>query len=221
MGNAAQIIVKSGLAGKVDLFFKRLFDILASALGLLMLSPLFILIAMGIKFDSPGPVFYRGERVGLRGRRFRIFKFRTMVRNAEKLGGTTTGENDPRVTRMGRFLRGRKLDELPQLLNVLIGDMSLVGPRPEVPEYADRYTGEEKLILSVRPGITDWSSLRFIDLQAHVGSDDPDAAFREKVLPEKNRLRLEYVRDRSFWTDMKILWLTLMRVVGMGEGGRG
>ncbi len=186
-------------------------------MGLVLLTPVLAVIAMAVKLTSAGPVFYRGVRVGRGGRRFRIFKFRTMVENAEQLGGTTTGANDSRVTDLGRFLRAHKLDELPQLINVIAGQMSLVGPRPEVPEYADAYSDEERLILSVRPGITDLSSLQFIDLQAHVGTDDPDRVFQEKVLPEKNRLRIEYVKTRSFGKDLHILWLTLMHVLGAGK----
>ena len=192
---------------------KRIFDLVVGGMGLVLLTPVLGVIAVAVKLTSVGPVFFRGVRVGRSGRRFRIFKFRTMVENAEQLGGTTTGANDSRVTDLGRFLRAHKLDELPQLFNVIAGQMSLVGPRPEVPEYADAYSDEERLILSVRPGITDLSSLQFIDLQAHVGDGDPDQAFRERVLPEKNRLRLEYVRTQTCWGDMVILCKTGWRIV--------
>ena len=188
---------------------KRLFDIVAGSLGLVVCLPLLIVIAAWVKCDSRGPVFYRGERTGRGDKPFRMFKFRTMIADAEHVGGTTTGKDDPRVTRAGRILRKFKLDELPQLINVLLGDMSLVGPRPEVSEYTDKYTEEEKLILSVRPGITDLASLRFNDLQEWVGSEDPDEAFREKVLPEKIALRLKYVREQSFLGDLKILLMTV------------
>lgn len=189
---------------------KRLFDIAASTVALVVLSPLLVAAAIGVKFSSPGPVFYRGIRTGLHGRPFRIYKFRTMVDGASALGGPSTGLNDPRVTRFGAFLRRYKLDELPNLICVLAGRMSIVGPRPEVPQYTSLYAGEEKLILSVRPGITDLSSVRFIDLSSHIGDTDVDANFETRVLPEKNRLRVQYVRDWSFWGDMKIIGRTLL-----------
>lgn len=193
---------------------KRLFDLIVSLVVLLILWPVLFLIALGIRFSSPGPIFYRGVRTGLHGKPFRIFKFRTMVPDAEKRGGPTTGTNDPRVTSIGRILRRTKLDELPQFLNVLIGDMSLVGPRPEVPEYTSRYRGEELLILAMRPGITDYASIEFADLDDRVGGDDPDAYFRRHILPRKNELRLIYVKNWSLAEDLKILWRTFERVGG-------
>lgn len=200
---------------------KRAFDVAFSVLGLLALCPLLLLIAAVVKLGTPGPVFYRGARTGRFGKPFRIFKFRTMVVDAEQVGGTTTGKDDPRITRVGRLLRKYKLDELPQLLNVLCGDMSFVGPRPEVAEYTDAYSQEERAILDVRPGITDLSSLRFADLQEFVGGDDPDGAFRERVLPEKIALRLKYVRERSFLLDASILLRTFWVVLSKPfRGGR-
>jgi len=136
-----------------------------------------------------------------------------MVHNAESLGGPTTGTNDPRVTNLGRFLRRTKLDELPQVINILVGDMSFVGPRPEVLEYTSRYEGEERLILEMRPGITDYSSMKFADLDDRVGSDDPDAYFQQHILPEKNRLRVKYVKEWSLTGDFKILYETLWVVI--------
>lgn len=192
---------------------KRLLDFTAAGLGLIVLSPLFLLLAILIRCESPGPVFYRGKRTGRYGRTFRIFKFRSMVVNAESCGGTTTAHNDPRVTRLGAVLRKYKLDELPQLINVLIGDMSLVGPRPEVQEYTDLFTEDEKRILSVRPGITDLSSLKFHDLQAAVGSHDVDRVFRETILPQKNALRLKYVDEQSLLGDLAIIAKTLWTIV--------
>ena len=154
---------------------KRLFDIVFSFLGLLVLSPLFLIIAILIKRDSKGPVFFRGIRVGRFGKPFRIYKFRTMVVNADELGGSPTADNDPRITKAGRFLRKYKLDELPQLLNVLKGEMSLVGPRPEVEEYVKLYSEEEKAILSVCPGMTDWASILNADEGAILAkSPDPE-----------------------------------------------
>lgn len=195
------------------LVLKRLFDVTVSLTVLCLTWPIFLAIALVIRLSSVGPVFYRGGRSGLHGRLFRILKFRTMVVDAESLGGPTTGSNDPRVTPVGRFLRRTKLDELPQFLNVLFGDMSLVGPRPEVPEYTRRYQGEEQLILTMRPGITDYASVEFADLDDRVGSDDPDGYFRRYILPRKNELRLKYVREWSLRADFHILFLTLIRVL--------
>jgi lipopolysaccharide/colanic/teichoic acid biosynthesis glycosyltransferase/ubiquinone/menaquinone biosynthesis C-methylase UbiE len=192
---------------------KRLFDLSFSGFMLLLLWPIFILIAIAIKLTSPGPVFYRGVRSGLNGSTFRIFKFRTMVENAEVLGGPTTGSNDQRVTRFGAFLRRTKLDEIPQFLNVLAGDMSLVGPRPEVLEYASQYRNEEKIILSMRPGITDYASIEYADLDDRVGSVDPDKYFREHVLPMKNAMRVKYVKEWSLKSDFKILFQTFFVVL--------
>ncbi|MBI4605308.1 MAG: sugar transferase [Planctomycetes bacterium] len=189
---------------------KRLFDAAASALGLLVLSPLLAAIAVWIKLDSPGPVFYRGRRIGRGGRPFLMYKFRTMIVNADRLGGPSTPLEDARITRAGRFLRKRKLDELPQLLNVLVGEMSLVGPRPEVEEYVRLFTEEERQILQARPGITDWASLWNPDEgRVLAGSPDPERTYLEVIRPGKLRLQLEYVRRRTFWTDMGILFQTL------------
>jgi lipopolysaccharide/colanic/teichoic acid biosynthesis glycosyltransferase len=192
---------------------KRLFDIIFSFCGLLLLSPLLIVIVFLIKREDGGPVFYRGDRAGLHGQPFRICKFRTMVVDAEKLGGSSTADDDPRITRIGKWLRKYKLDELPQLVNVLKGEMSIVGPRPEVPHYVDMFTEEEKTILSVRPGITDWASLWNPDEgRVLAGSPDPEKAYMEKIRPTKIRLQLKYVRERSFWTDLKIIAQTFVVV---------
>jgi len=193
---------------------KRAFDIFGSALGLIVLSPVLGLLAVAIKADSRGPVLYRGARVGVNGRRFNILKFRSMVTDAEKIGGSSTPEDDPRVTRVGRFMRSNKLDELPQLWNVLAGRMSLVGPRPQVQWAVDRYTPEERLVLSVKPGITDYASLRFANEgEILKGSTDPDRDYMEKIHPEKMRLSLEYVRSRSFSGDLSIIAQTLGAVI--------
>jgi lipopolysaccharide/colanic/teichoic acid biosynthesis glycosyltransferase len=188
---------------------KRLFDAVISAVGLIVLAPVLVAVAGAIKVESTGPVFYRGVRAGRYGKPFRIFKFRTMVMNADKIGGPSSSANDPRITRVGGFLRRYKLDELPQLLNVLSGEMSLVGPRPEVLQYVAMFNAEEKAILSVTPGITDWASIANSDEGARLaGSPDPDKTYLEEIRPEKIRLQLEYVRRRSFGTDMKILMET-------------
>jgi lipopolysaccharide/colanic/teichoic acid biosynthesis glycosyltransferase len=193
---------------------KRLFDIVAATTGLAILSPLFFLISLRINHEDGGPVFYRGERVGLLGKPFRIFKFRSMVVDAEKLGASSTSDDDARITRTGKFLRKHKLDELPQLINVLIGHMSLVGPRPEVKKFTDLYTDEEQVILTVRPGITDWASIWNPDEGAILaGSIDPDRDYLEKIRPEKIRLQLKYVREQSFWTDIKIIFLTIWTII--------
>lgn len=189
---------------------KRTMDIALSAFGLAVLSPALLAVALAIKWEDKGPVFYRGERVGLRGRRFRIFKFRSMVTDAERLGGPSTSDDDPRITRVGRVIRGYKLDELPQLINVLLGDMSLVGPRPEVPVEVETYSDEEKRVLSVRPGITDWASLRFHNEgEILKGCPDPHQAYRERIRPEKMRLALAYVDRRGALTDARIIVSTL------------
>ncbi|MDA1141111.1 MAG: sugar transferase [Planctomycetota bacterium] len=195
------------------LTLKRVIDLSVAVLAVVLLSPLFLLIALLIKVGSPGPIFYRGVRAGLRGRTFRILKFRSMVTDAEQLGGPTTGTNDARVTGIGSFLRKTKLDEFPQFINVLTGEMSLVGPRPEVLEYANAFKGEEKLILEMRPGITDYSSIEFANLDELVGDEDPDAYFREYILPLKNQLRIKYVKEWSLGSDFVILWNTLFRVI--------
>ena len=192
---------------------KRCFDIILSGCGLLMLFPFFIVIGIIIKKNNGGPVFYRGERVGLHRKPFRIYKFRTMVVNAENIGPSSTSKDDPRITNIGRFLRKYKLDELPQLINVLTGDMSFVGPRPQVQWAVDLYTSEERQILTIRPGITDYASLCFADEDEILkGSPDPDKDYMEKIHPEKMRLSLEYVKNHSFWGDIKIILLTLVRI---------
>lgn len=204
---------------------KRLFDVVVSGIGLLILAPAIAAIAIGIQRDSRGPVLYRGVRIGRDGRPFRIYKFRTMVADADRVGGPSTADDDPRITRLGRWLRTSKLDELPQLINVLVGEMSIVGPRPEVPEYVSLLTEEERPIISVRPGMTDWASIWDIDEGAVLaGSADPERTYLEQIRPEKIRLQLEYVRRRSLWVDMQIIGQTVTTVlrgwVRRGTGGR-
>ncbi|MBA4367322.1 MAG: hypothetical protein C0403_06745 [Desulfobacterium sp.] len=191
---------------------KRAMDVIGAMAGIFIMAPLLIIIAVVIKFTSPGPVFYRGVRAGLHGKPFRILKFRTMVENAESLGGPTTGTNDKRVTSTGALLRRTKLDELPQFLNVLTGKMSLVGPRPEVLEVTNDYFGDEKMILQMRPGITDLASIEFISLNEIVGNDDPYAFFRKHILPKKNALRIEYVKNWSLRLDVRILLQTMIAI---------
>lgn len=202
---------------------KWFFDIVVSAIGLLLLGPFFVLFALAIKLDSPGPVFYRGVRIGRGGRPFRIFKFRSMVADAERKGAASTNATDARVTRVGHFIRKFKLDELSQLINVLSGDMSLVGPRPEVKKFVDMYTGDEKIILSVRPGITDWSSIRFHnegEIIESSGIADADEAYAKLIRPEKLRLQMKYVRERNLWIDIKIIVCTILTIVSSRIGGK-
>ena len=185
---------------------KRLFDLLVAATNLVVLAPLLLALAVWIKLDSPGPVFYRGERIARGGGTFRIFKFRSMVVHADQSGVSSTSADDRRVTPSGRFIRRLKLDEFAQLLNVLAGEMSLVGPRPEVLQYLPMYKGEYAEILSARPGITDWASIWNNDEGAVLaGYPDPDRAFEELIQPTKLRLQLRYVREHSFLTDVGIL----------------
>lgn len=193
---------------------KRLFDIVLSFIGLVVFLPLMATIMALIKKENGGSVFYRGIRVGRYGSPFKIFKFRTMVVDAEKLGGPSTTDDDPRITKTGKFLRKYKLDELPQLINVLKGEMSFVGPRPEVKQYVDMFTEEEKAILNVRPGITDWASLWNPDEGAILaGSSDSEKAYMEKIRPQKLKLQLKYVKEQSFWSDLKIIFLTLKTIM--------
>ena len=193
---------------------KRLLDIIFSLFGLILTAPFFAIIALTIKINSKGPVFYKGVRVGKGGKQFRIFKFRTMVENADKIGGPSTAGDDPRLTKIGIFLKKYQLDELPQLINVFLGDMSLVGPRPEVPLYVNMMTGEEKnVILSVPQGMTDLASLwDFHEGDILRGSPDPEAAYMEKIRPEKLRLQMQYAKNRSFLLDLKIIIKTILKI---------
>lgn len=192
---------------------KRGFDVLASLAGLVLLSPVLAVVALAIKLTSPGPVFFRQERVGRGFRRFEILKFRTMVPDAPKLGGQLTAGEDPRITRVGRLLRKTKLDELPQLINVLKGDMSFVGPRPEVPRYVEIFRDDYRELLTVRPGITDLASLKYRDESEVLGrSSDPETTYVEQVLPEKIALGKQYLRRSSLWFDVGLIFKTLFRL---------
>ncbi len=193
---------------------KKLFDFFCSLIGVIILSPILLIISLAIKLGSPGPVFYRGLRVGKDKKPFKIFKFRTLVINADKIGGPSTSDDDPRLTKIGKFLRKYKLDELPQLFNVIKGEISLVGPRPEVPEYAKLYKNEEQIIFKVKPGITDLASLWNADEGAILkGSSDPEKTYLEKIRPEKVRLQIKYVKERSFVGDLKIIFKTLKKIL--------
>ncbi len=193
---------------------KRLFDIVASGLGLICLSPLFAAVAIWIKCDSKGPVFYRQTRVGKDNKDFRLYKFRSMRPNSDKAGLITIGGRDPRVTRSGYYIRKYKLDEFPQLINVFIGDMSLVGPRPEVRKYVDMYTPEQMKVLSVRPGITSLASIRYRnenDILA--AAEDPDRAYVEQVMPDKLAIDMEYVGRANLLTDIKLIFSTFKEII--------
>ncbi len=193
---------------------KRLFDILASGFGLMCLSPLFAVLAVWIKCDSPGPVFYRQVRVGRGNKDFRIFKFRSMRVGSDKKGLITVGGHDPRVTRSGYYIRKYKLDEFPQLINVFIGDMSLVGPRPEVRKYVDMYTPDQLRVLDVRPGITSLASLRYRNENELLAqAEDPDRCYVEKVMPDKLAIDLEYVPKANLLTDIKLIFATIASII--------
>ena len=193
---------------------KRLFDIVASGLGLIVLSPLFLILAVWIKLDSKGPVFYRQVRVGYKNKDFRIFKFRSMRVGADKGSLVTIGGRDPRVTKSGYWIRKFKLDELPQLINVFIGDMSLVGPRPEVRHYVDYWTPEQMHVLDVRPGITDPASITFRnENELMEQAEDPEKYYIEVIMQEKIKLYLEYVEKHSFWYDLGLIFKTFWVIV--------
>jgi len=195
---------------------KRVFDVLTSIVGLLLLSPLFLIVAILIKLDSRGPVFFRQDRVGRALRPFPILKFRTMVKDAPGKGGLITIGNDARITRVGRFLRKMKFDELPQLINVLRGEMSIVGPRPEVHRYVELFREDYREILTIRPGITDLASLKYRDEAAILGSClDPEAMYAERILPEKVSLAKEYVRKSSLIFDLTLILKTLAALSGL------
>jgi lipopolysaccharide/colanic/teichoic acid biosynthesis glycosyltransferase len=193
---------------------KRLFDVIVAAALLAALTPVLAVIAIVAKLSSPGPLLYRGRRVGLHGKPFAILKFRTMIVDAESLGGSATAADDPRITGFGSWLRRYKFDELPQLWNVLKGEMSLVGPRPEVQKYVDLYSAQERQILTVRPGITDWASIWNSNEAAVLeGSCDPEKTYEELIRPTKLTLQLEYVRHHSWGIDLKILFHTACKLI--------
>lgn len=192
---------------------KRLFDIISSGIGLLCLAPVFVVMAIWIKLDSRGPVFYRQTRVGRYGRDFRIFKFRSMRVGCDKGRQITVGERDPRITRFGYFIRRYKIDELPQLINVFLGDMSVVGPRPEVRKYVDLYSEEQRKVFQVRPGITDLASIKYRNENELLSQvDDPDTYYIDVIMPDKLAINLEYIRHQSFMGDIKIIFNTLFKI---------
>ena len=193
---------------------KRIFDLVFTIPGIVVLAPVFVIIAILIKYDSSGVVFFRQERVGRYGKIFRIYKFRTMIENAERHGKQITVGRDARITAVGNFLRKYKLDELPQLFNVLLGDMSLVGPRPEVRHYVDYWTQEQMHVLDVRPGITDPASIKFRnENELMEKAEDPENYYINVIMQEKIRLYLEYVENASFWYDIKLIFATFKVII--------
>jgi putative undecaprenyl-phosphate galactose phosphotransferase len=192
----------------------RLLDIMLSLLGLLFLLPIFLILAVWIKFDSQGSIFFRQIRVGKDGKDFRIYKFRTMIVNAEKMGIITIGERDPRITNSGYFLRKYKLDELPQLINVLKGEMSFVGPRPEVRKYVEMYNQEQLKILTVKPGITDYASIEYINEDEILGkSSDPEKTYIEEIMPQKIKYNMKYINNKTVIEYFKIIFLTIIKII--------
>ena len=192
----------------------RFFDFVLSLVGLVVLAPIFIVLAAWIKIDSVGPVFYKQIRVGQNGKDFGLFKFRSMVVDADKKGLITVGGRDPRITRSGYFIRKYKLDELPQLINVLVGDMSLVGPRPEVRKYVELYDDDQNKVLSVKPGITDYASIEYMDENEILGkSTDPEKTYIEEIMPEKIKYNMKYIKNRSLIEYFKIIFLTVLKII--------
>ncbi|MFT6747231.1 MAG: lipopolysaccharide/colanic/teichoic acid biosynthesis glycosyltransferase [Glaciecola sp.] len=193
---------------------KRLIDITLASIGLLLLLPFGVIIAAFVLFGSKGPVFYIQQRVGLRNMDFGLLKFRSMQTGSDKKGLLTVGNSDSRITKTGKFLRKYKLDELPQLINVLFGDMSLVGPRPEVRKYVDMYDEQQRKVLSVRPGITDYASLEYIDEDAVLGnSPEPELTYINTLMPAKLKLNLKYVQEQSTWVDIKLIFATIKKIL--------
>lgn len=195
-------------------FIKRIFDIICSGLGLIVLSPFLLFVAIKIKNESDGPIFFKQIRVGENGKEFQILKFRTMIVDAEKLGRQITVGNDSRITKIGAFLRKYKIDELPQLINVLKGDMSLVGPRPEVPRYVNMYNEEQRKVLEVKPGITDLASIRYRDENELLGqAENPDEFYIKTIMPDKLALNLEYIRKSNVFLDIYIIFRTIFKCI--------
>lgn len=209
---------KPAYDGLYNRYIKRILDFVITGIALLFLWPFYLIISIAIALEDGFPVFYRADRGGYKGRPFRICKFRSMVKNADKIGGGTTALHDPRITKVGNILRKTKLDEIPQIGQVFLGKMSLIGPRPELLRYVNQYEGEEKDILQVRPGITDFSSVEFINLDEIVGGENADEMYEKYVLKKKNALRVKYAHEVSFTTDCYILFKTLAAVFNKAFG---
>lgn len=194
-------------------FGKRILGFFLACILLLLLWPLYLIIAVFVLLEDGTPILYTPLRGGYKNKSFKIYKFRTMVKNADQIGGGTTALHDPRITKTGNFLRKTKLDEIPQLFNILKGEMAFIGPRPELLKYTNNYQGEEKFILEVRPGISDFSSIEFINLDEIVGAENADEAYEMHVLKKKNMLRIQYANQVSFLTDVKLLFKTVGKVL--------
>ena len=205
--------LKKRVNGLYNRGIKRCLDLFFAVILFVICIPFYLVITIAISLGDGFPVLYKAPRGGYHNKTFKICKFRSMVKNADKIGGPTTAFHDPRVTKVGAVLRKSKLDEIPQLLNILKGEMSFVGPRPEVLEYVNRFTGLEKYILEVRPGITDYSSIKFANLDEIVGEKDADEFFQREILGQKNALRVRYVAEVSFLTDVKIFFMTIGAVL--------
>lgn len=208
-----QVTEKIKADGIYNRFVKRILDFILALIFAVVLAPIYLILALAVVIDTGLPVFYRAERGGYRDKPFRIFKFRSMVKNADQIGGGTTALNDSRITKVGNVLRKTKLDEIPQLFNIIKGDMSFIGPRPELLRYTAQYEGEELLIHRVRPGITDYSSIEFINLDEIVGGENADEMYEKYVLKRKNELRVKYAKTVSFGTDVKLLFVTVWDVL--------
>ena len=208
-----QVTEKIKADGIYNRFVKRILDFILALIFAVVLAPIYLILALAVVIDTGLPVFYRAERGGYRDKPFRIFKFRSMVKNADQIGGGTTALNDSRITKVGNILRKTKLDEIPQLFNIIKGDMSFIGPRPELLRYTAQYEGEERLIHRVRPGITDYSSIEFINLDEIVGGENADEMYEKYVLKRKNELRVKYAKTVSFGTDVKLLFVTVWDVL--------
>lgn len=204
---------KLGYESVYNRIFKRCLDFMIALVAIIVLSPVILLFSLAVLIDDGFPIFYTPLRGGYKGKPFKIIKYRTMVRNADKIGGGTTALNDPRITKVGSFLRKVKADEIVQIFNVLTGTMSFVGPRPELLQYTEQYTEEENVILKVRPGITDYSSLEFINLDEVVGGENADEMYEKFVLKRKNQLRIKYAEEVSLKTDFFILFKTIWCVL--------
>jgi lipopolysaccharide/colanic/teichoic acid biosynthesis glycosyltransferase len=193
--------------------FKRLIGLVLSLILFVLLSPVLLVISIAIIIDSGFPIFYKADRGGYKGKSFKIYKFRSMVKNADKIGGGTTALNDSRITKVGCLLRKTKMDEIPQLINIIKGEMSFIGPRPELLRYTSQYDDVEKYILQVRPGITDYSSIEFINLDEIVGGENADEMYEKYVLKRKNSLRVKYVASISFAVDCKLFFMTVAKTI--------
>lgn len=205
-----EIIKADGIYNR---YIKRIIDVVLAVVFAVILSPIYLILALAVVIDTGFPVFYRAQRGGYQNKPFRIFKYRSMVKNADQIGGGTTALNDSRITKVGNFLRKTKLDEIPQLFNIITGEMSFIGPRPELLRYTSQYKDEELLIHRVRPGITDYSSIEFINLDEIVGGENADEMYEKYVLKRKNELRVQYAKTVSFSTDVKLLFITVFDVL--------